>query len=174
MHGFFLLHANLTLDKVIFWVLQLYSQYTMILSHLCLKCCFIGLKKDSTDARSFSFIKILENMPHMKHPPLMLFVENVVGFEVSISKSTLFSFSPWISSNWILALRCRLQIHTGIWWECWKELALSPKNIFWAHCNLESHTLDLGTFAWYTHSESNILHLDCCLRSTQIYVNIGN
>ncbi|XP_042411285.1 tRNA (cytosine(38)-C(5))-methyltransferase 2-like isoform X2 [Zingiber officinale] len=45
--------------------------------------CFIGLKKDSTDARSFSFIKILENMPHMKHPPLMLFVENVVGFETS-------------------------------------------------------------------------------------------
>lgn len=45
---------------------------------------FLGLQKDSADARALSFIKILENMPHMMQPPLMLFVENVVGFEVSI------------------------------------------------------------------------------------------
>lgn len=41
-----------------------------------------GLQKQSGDARAFSFLKILELIPHTLQPPLMLFVENVVGFEV--------------------------------------------------------------------------------------------
>lgn len=43
---------------------------------------FPGLQKDSDDARASSFLKILELIPHTFRPPLMLFVENVVGFEV--------------------------------------------------------------------------------------------
>ncbi|XP_074582033.1 tRNA (cytosine(38)-C(5))-methyltransferase 2 [Curcuma longa] len=63
--------------------LDKYEAHAWLLSPPCQPYTRQGLKKDSTDARSFSFIKILENMPHMKHPPLMLFVENVVGFETS-------------------------------------------------------------------------------------------
>lgn len=43
---------------------------------------FPGLQKDSYDARASSFLKILDLIPHTFRPPLMLFVENVVGFEV--------------------------------------------------------------------------------------------
>ena len=42
----------------------------------------VGLQKHSADARAFSFIKILNLMQNMSFPPQMLFVENVVGFEV--------------------------------------------------------------------------------------------
>lgn len=42
----------------------------------------LGLQKDSGDARASSFLKIIELIPQTSQPPLMLFVENVVGFEV--------------------------------------------------------------------------------------------
>ncbi|KAL0327599.1 UNVERIFIED_CONTAM: tRNA (cytosine(38)-C(5))-methyltransferase 2 [Sesamum angustifolium] len=38
-------------------------------------------QKGSSDARASSFLKILELIPQTSRPPLMLFVENVVGFE---------------------------------------------------------------------------------------------
>lgn len=44
----------------------------------------VGLQKHSADARAFSFIKILNLMKNMCFPPQMLFVENVVGFEVGV------------------------------------------------------------------------------------------
>ena len=43
------------------------------------------LQKHFGDARAFSFLKILELIPHTSQPPSMLFVENVVGFEVCSS-----------------------------------------------------------------------------------------
>jgi tRNA (cytosine38-C5)-methyltransferase len=46
-----------------------------------------GLQKHSADARAFSFIKILNLMQNMRFPPQLLFVENVVGFEVGLSFS---------------------------------------------------------------------------------------
>ncbi|XP_038884641.1 tRNA (cytosine(38)-C(5))-methyltransferase 2 isoform X2 [Benincasa hispida] len=42
-----------------------------------------GLQKQSGDARAFSFLKILELMLQASRPPVMLFMENVVGFETS-------------------------------------------------------------------------------------------
>jgi hypothetical protein len=45
----------------------------------------VGLQKHSADARAFSFIKILNLMPNMIYPPQMLFVENVIGFEVGVN-----------------------------------------------------------------------------------------
>ncbi|KAK3005267.1 hypothetical protein RJ639_016454, partial [Escallonia herrerae] len=65
MYGFFLHLANHILDKVI----------ESFFSH--------GIQKDSNDARASSFLKILELIPQTSQPPLMLFVENVVGFETS-------------------------------------------------------------------------------------------
>lgn len=47
---------------------------------------WLGLQKDSSDARASSFLKILELIPQTSQPPLMLFVENVVGFEVCCRK----------------------------------------------------------------------------------------
>ncbi|KAK2999531.1 hypothetical protein RJ639_023630 [Escallonia herrerae] len=42
------------------------------------------LQKDSNDARASSFLKILELMPQTSQPPVMLIVENVVGFEACL------------------------------------------------------------------------------------------
>lgn len=61
----------------------------------------VGLKKHSADARAFSFIKILNLMQNMIYPPQMLFVENVVGFEVGVNflknSCWLLAFQHWIS-----------------------------------------------------------------------------
>jgi len=51
----------------------------MLLNNLVL-----GLQKDTGDARAFSFLQILELIPFLLKPPSMLFVENVVGFEVCL------------------------------------------------------------------------------------------
>lgn len=48
-----------------------------------------GLQKDAEDARAYSFLKIIELIPSMLYPPTMLFVENVVGFESSITHNQL-------------------------------------------------------------------------------------
>ncbi|URE27724.1 C-5 cytosine-specific DNA methylase [Musa troglodytarum] len=66
------------------WMMMACWRLCMVLCSDSWSCTCGGLQKDSADARALSFIKILENMPHMMQPPLMLFVENVVGFEVSI------------------------------------------------------------------------------------------
>lgn len=46
----------------------------------------VGLQKGSKDARASSFLRLLELIPRTSQPPLMLFVENVVGFEVRLTK----------------------------------------------------------------------------------------
>ncbi|RZC61366.1 hypothetical protein C5167_023100 [Papaver somniferum] len=46
-------------------------------------------QKDSGDARAFSFLNILELIPKLSSPPLMLFVENVVGFETSDTRKQM-------------------------------------------------------------------------------------
>lgn len=48
-----------------------------------------GLQKDAEDARASSFLKIIELIPLTLFPPTMLFVENVVGFESSITHKRL-------------------------------------------------------------------------------------
>lgn len=63
--------------------LDKYRADAWLLSPPCQPYTRQGLQKHSADARAFSFIKILELIPHMLQPPQMLFVENVVGFETS-------------------------------------------------------------------------------------------
>ncbi|XP_078168308.1 DNA methyltransferase-2 isoform X1 [Carex rostrata] len=63
--------------------LDKYMAHAWLLSPPCQPYTRQGLQKHSGDARASSFIKILEVMQHMCQPPVMLFVENVVGFEVS-------------------------------------------------------------------------------------------
>lgn len=86
-HGFFLLPANLTHGKVNF-----FPSHTMFTSFffsiMLLNNLALGLQKDTGDARAFSFLQILELMPSLSRPPSMLFVENVVGFEVCLVNST--------------------------------------------------------------------------------------
>ncbi|XP_061365462.1 tRNA (cytosine(38)-C(5))-methyltransferase 2 isoform X2 [Gastrolobium bilobum] len=77
MRGFFLLPANLTHDK-----------------------------KDTGDARAFSFLQILELMPFLLQPPSMLFVENVVGFETSDTHAKLIEIlekTNFITQEFILS-----------------------------------------------------------------------
>ncbi|XP_010519930.1 PREDICTED: DNA (cytosine-5)-methyltransferase [Tarenaya hassleriana] len=63
--------------------LDRYKADAWLLSPPCQPYTRQGLQKHSGDARAFSFIKILELIQHSSRPPLMLFVENVVGFETS-------------------------------------------------------------------------------------------
>lgn len=63
--------------------LDKYKAHAWLLSPPCQPYTRQGLMKHSADARAFSFIKILNLMQDMIYPPQMLFVENVVGFEVS-------------------------------------------------------------------------------------------
>ncbi|XP_054788206.1 tRNA (cytosine(38)-C(5))-methyltransferase 2 isoform X2 [Prosopis cineraria] len=58
-----------------------YGADAWLLSPPCQPYTRQGLQKDTGDTRAFSFLQILELMPLLKHPPSMLFVENVVGFE---------------------------------------------------------------------------------------------
>ncbi|KAK2993761.1 hypothetical protein RJ640_025068, partial [Escallonia rubra] len=63
--------------------LDSYGAHVWLLSPPCQPYTRQGLQKDSNDARASSFLKILELMPQTSQPPVMLFVENVVGFETS-------------------------------------------------------------------------------------------
>ena len=48
-----------------------------------------GLQKDTADARSQSFLRLLDVVPALKHPPTHILVENVVGFETSEMRGVL-------------------------------------------------------------------------------------
>ncbi|KAK4547237.1 hypothetical protein RGQ29_032835 [Quercus rubra] len=69
--------------------LDSYGAHAWLLSPPCQPYTRQGLQKHSSDARAFSFLKILELIPHTSQPPSMLFVENVVGFEKSDTHTKL-------------------------------------------------------------------------------------
>lgn len=69
--------------------LDSYKANVWLLSPPCQPYTRQGLQKDSGDARASSFLKILELIPQTSQPPLMLFVENVVGFETSDTHSKM-------------------------------------------------------------------------------------
>ncbi|KAJ1434921.1 S-adenosyl-L-methionine-dependent methyltransferase [Sesbania bispinosa] len=68
--------------------LDQYGADAWLLSPPCQPYTRQGLQKDTGDARAFSFLQILELMPFLLHPPSMLFVENVVGFEAKRKSSS--------------------------------------------------------------------------------------
>lgn len=85
MCGTFRLFVSHTQDKVIAFVCLHSSLFNCLPVFCNLKVCIFlwpGLRKGSADARPLSFLSILELIPSMLKPPGMLFVENVVGFEV--------------------------------------------------------------------------------------------
>lgn len=63
--------------------LDSYGAHAWLLSPPCQPYTRQGLKKGSADARASSFLKILGLLPEASQPPLVIFVENVVGFETS-------------------------------------------------------------------------------------------
>ncbi|CDP04792.1 unnamed protein product [Coffea canephora] len=63
--------------------LDSYEAEVWLLSPPCQPYTRQGLQKGSSDARASSFLRILELIPQTSQPPLMLYVENVVGFETS-------------------------------------------------------------------------------------------
>ncbi|KAL1544687.1 C-5 cytosine-specific DNA methylase [Salvia divinorum] len=63
--------------------LDRYGVDAWLLSPPCQPYTRQGLQKGSSDARASSFLKILELIPQCSRPPVMLLVENVVGFETS-------------------------------------------------------------------------------------------
>ncbi|XP_051119554.1 tRNA (cytosine(38)-C(5))-methyltransferase 2 isoform X4 [Andrographis paniculata] len=91
--------STLTTSQMMFMNKTLATVRTRVISRPCLLLTLIAMrqmlgfcrlhanltraKKGSSDARAFSFLKILELIPQSSRPPVMLFVENVVGFETS-------------------------------------------------------------------------------------------
>ncbi|KAI9073990.1 hypothetical protein K1719_044054 [Acacia pycnantha] len=83
-----------------------YGADAWLLSPPCQPYTRQGLQKDTGDARAFSFLQILELMPLLKHPPSMLFVENVVGFETSDTHATMIEMlekTNFITQEFILS-----------------------------------------------------------------------
>uniref|UniRef100_A0A0A9E622 Si687064e06 n=1 Tax=Arundo donax TaxID=35708 RepID=A0A0A9E622_ARUDO len=79
--------------------LDKYRAHAWLLSPPCQPYTRQGLQKHSADARAFSFIKILNLMQDMSYPPQMLFVENVVGFEVSDTHDQLLEVLSSLNFN---------------------------------------------------------------------------
>uniref|UniRef100_A0ACD5VH86 Uncharacterized protein n=2 Tax=Avena sativa TaxID=4498 RepID=A0ACD5VH86_AVESA len=79
--------------------LDKYKAHAWLLSPPCQPYTRQGLQKHSADARAFSFIKILNLMQNMSFPPQMLFVENVVGFEVSDTHDQLLEVLSSLNFN---------------------------------------------------------------------------
>ena len=79
--------------------LDKYKAHAWLLSPPCQPYTRQGLQKHSADARAFSFIKILNLMQNMSFPPQMLFVENVVGFEVSDTHDQLLAVLSTLNFN---------------------------------------------------------------------------
>ncbi|XWS73089.1 hypothetical protein CRYUN_Cryun02cG0096000 [Craigia yunnanensis] len=64
------------------------------------------LQKHSADALAISFLNILELIPYMSKPPDMLFVENVVGFEISDTRAKtveILGNSDFVTQEFILS-----------------------------------------------------------------------
>ncbi|KAK1429554.1 hypothetical protein QVD17_11767 [Tagetes erecta] len=63
-------------------------------------------QKQSADARASSFLNILEIIPQLMQPPVMLFVENVVGFETSDTHQKMIRIldeSQFVTQEFILS-----------------------------------------------------------------------
>ncbi|KAK3212430.1 hypothetical protein Dsin_017136 [Dipteronia sinensis] len=86
--------------------LDSYRSHAWLLSPPCQPYTRQGLQKQSSDARAFSFLKILELIPNTMQPPLMLFVENVVGFETSDTHTKMIEMlakSDYVTQEFILS-----------------------------------------------------------------------
>ncbi|GAY45076.1 hypothetical protein CUMW_086740 [Citrus unshiu] len=86
--------------------LDMYGAHAWLLSPPCQPYTRQGLQKQSSDARAFSFLKILELIPHTVKPPHMLFVENVVGFETSDTHAKMIEIlanSDYLTQEFILS-----------------------------------------------------------------------
>ncbi|KAI5075482.1 hypothetical protein GOP47_0009558 [Adiantum capillus-veneris] len=66
-----------------------YDADAWLLSPPCQPYTRQGLQKDADDLRASSFLKLLEILPLLCKPPAFLFIENVVGFESSVSHDIL-------------------------------------------------------------------------------------
>ncbi|XP_017983314.1 PREDICTED: DNA (cytosine-5)-methyltransferase [Theobroma cacao] len=86
--------------------LDSYKAHVWLLSPPCQPYTRQGLQKHSADARAFSFLNILELITRMLKPPVMLFVENVVGFETSDTRAKMVEIlakSDFVTQEFILS-----------------------------------------------------------------------
>ncbi|WCJ30242.1 tRNA (cytosine(38)-C(5))-methyltransferase 2 [Euphorbia peplus] len=86
--------------------LDSYRAHAWLLSPPCQPYTRQGLQKHSGDARALSFLSILELIPQAKHPPSLLFVENVVGFETSDTRLNMIEIlakSDFVTQEFILS-----------------------------------------------------------------------
>eukprot|EP00249_Psilotum_nudum_P010144 c22360_g1_i2 orf=217-1389(-) len=85
--------------------LEKYDANVWLLSPPCQPYTRQGLQKDVEDSRAASFLKILQILPFMSRSPTHVFVENVVGFESSVTHSQLMAIlrsSDFVTQEFIL------------------------------------------------------------------------
>ena len=139
MHGFFLLHGKVSLSRRFIVALSALLQYWFIDQPSYRPS---ALHKHSADACAFSFIKILNLMQNMSYPPQMLFVENVVGFEVGINFIWSFVFVFVFNNStvqlhntgWVLFVDARCLIHMTSCWRSFQVWILTFKNSSMVSC----------------------------------------
>ncbi|MFS8005366.1 putative tRNA (cytosine(38)-C(5))-methyltransferase [Helianthus anomalus] len=86
--------------------LDRYKANVWLLSPPCQPYTRQGLQKQSADARASSFLRILEIIPELMQPPVMIFVENVVGFETSDTHQKMIQIlneSQFVTQEFILS-----------------------------------------------------------------------
>ncbi|XP_065851056.1 tRNA (cytosine(38)-C(5))-methyltransferase 2 isoform X2 [Euphorbia lathyris] len=94
------------MSSILATVLISYRAQAWLLSPPCQPYTRQGLQKHSGDARALSFLQILELIPQAKHPPSILFVENVVGFETSDTRLKMVEIltkSDFVTQEFILS-----------------------------------------------------------------------
>ncbi|CAM6033086.1 unnamed protein product [Sphagnum compactum] len=85
--------------------LDAYKAHSWLLSPPCQPYTRQGLRKDVDDSRAQSFLQMLEMLSQMVSPPNYILVENVVGFENSVTHSQLIDVledAGFISQEFIL------------------------------------------------------------------------
>ncbi|KAG9459700.1 hypothetical protein H6P81_004208 [Aristolochia fimbriata] len=148
-----------------------YGASVWLLSPPCQPYTRQGLQKDSSDARASSFLRILELIPHMINSPLILFVENVVGFETSDTHKQMLDIlakAGFLLQEYILSpLQFGIPYSRPRYFCLAKRAPLSFQNpsrnnqLFRTPCFLQEH---MNTFAddhCQSNEQSKNSHLSC-------------
>ncbi|KAJ0029794.1 hypothetical protein Pint_12692 [Pistacia integerrima] len=119
--------------------LDSYKAQAWLLSPPCQPYTRQGLQKQSGDARAFSFLKLLELIPHISQPPVLLFMENVVGFETSDTHTKMIEIlgkSNYVTQQFILS-----PLQFGVPYSRPRYFCLAKRKPFSFRCQLFNNQL---------------------------------
>ncbi|XP_068648682.1 tRNA (cytosine(38)-C(5))-methyltransferase 2 [Aristolochia californica] len=151
--------------------LDKYGASVWLLSPPCQPYTRQGLQKDSSDARAASFLRILELIPHMINAPLVLFVENVVGFETSDTHKQMmdiFAKTGFVWQEYILSpLQFGIPYSRPRYFCLAKREPLSFQNpscnnqLFWTPCPFQEHEHTCADDDYKSNEQAKNSNLSC-------------